>query len=253
MPKLLSKQDYCDLPEPVIPNLIPHQQPLISSQIFEHTSSPWAAGVQTNEGGSQRNHRVVLNQSDHSGLSLLFRDELDQSFDSLASLQSRPLQTHSSDSLHRSSMPPSCLPSIDGDTLVPSPPAHHSLSSRLCTLSTSSRETVGRQRSETSPEMTMGRPHLLSLPPTPPTNKPPLISISTSSPTSDTLQNVYPRQRLIPFAERYTNMGNTPRAENQQYSPWRPIQYDHAHELQGSEISHGSSTSQQSSASISDT
>ncbi|KAM0252775.1 hypothetical protein ACHAQJ_007613 [Trichoderma viride] len=240
MPNLLSNQEYCDLPEPVIPNIIPHQQPISSSHSNAQASSVWMTSAETSLEGGQRSQRVVLNQSDHSGLSLLFDDELDLSFNLPFRIQSQLSHTSSSDLIHRASLPPSSFSSVNGESLASSPPVQYSLTSRPSTLSLSSRESFSYQMSETQHNTIsdVNRPHLLSLPPTPPTKTAPFISPSISSVVSEISQNAHPKQRLISFAERYENMNDSIKTENQQYHPWRPMRNNDVYELQGSNIAH---------------
>ncbi|OPB36239.1 hypothetical protein A0O28_0110150 [Trichoderma guizhouense] len=234
MPNLLMNQEYCDLPEPVIPNIIPHQQPIASLLASEQTSTLRTLSGETLEDGNQRNSRVVLNQTDHSGLSLLFGDELDLSFDLSPKVQPQHSRAQSSDSMHKSSIPSFSPSSANGGTVNSTPLTRYSLTSQPSTLSVSSIGTLNPQ----SPEPSMSRPHLFSLPPTPPTNTTAqLASLSAATLTSETQQDARSKPRTMSFAERYANLAEDSGQEGRRYRPWRPYKNGDIYELQGSEIS----------------
>ncbi|KAL6819984.1 hypothetical protein V8C40DRAFT_276484 [Trichoderma camerunense] len=233
MPNLLMNQEYCDLPEPVIPNIIPHQQPIASLLAFQQASTLRTQSGQTLEDGNQRNSRVVLNQTDHSGLSLLFGDDLDLNFE-LPKNHPQHTRTQSSDSMHKSSIPSFSPSSTNGGTVNSTPLTRYSLTSQPSTLSVSSTGTFNPQ----SPEPSMSRPHLFSLPPTPPTNTTAqLASLSTTTLASGTQQDARSRPRTMSFAERYANLAEDSGQEGRRYRPWRPYKNGDIYELQGSEIS----------------
>ncbi|KAL6835701.1 hypothetical protein J3E69DRAFT_373011 [Trichoderma sp. SZMC 28015] len=234
MPNLLMNQEYCDLPEPVIPNVIPHQQPIASLWASEQASTLRTLSGQTLEDGNQRNSRVVLNQADHSGLSLLFGDELDLNFDLSPKNQPQHTRAQSNDSMHKSSIPSFSPSSTNGGTVNSTPLTRYSLTSQPSTLSVSSIGTFSPQ----SPEPSMSRPHLFSLPPTPPTNTTAqLASLSATTLASETHQDARSRPRTMSFAERYANLAEDSGQEGRRYRPWRPYKNGDIYELQGSEIS----------------
>ncbi|KAK0763489.1 hypothetical protein N5P37_002866 [Trichoderma harzianum] len=248
MPNLLINQEYCDLPEPVIPNIIPHQQPIASLLASEQASTLRAGSGQTLEDGNQRNSRVVLNQADHSGLSLLFGDELDLNFDLSSKTQPQHSQAQSSDSMHKPSIPSFSTSSMNGGTVNSTPLTRYSLTSQPSTLSVSSIGTFNPQ----SPEPSMSRPHLFSLPPTPPTNTTAqLASLSATTLTSETQQDARSRPRTMSFAERYANLAEDSGQEGRRYRPWRPYKNGDIYELQGSEISSETHPFAQSTTSLS--
>ncbi|UKZ74597.1 hypothetical protein TrVFT333_002267 [Trichoderma virens FT-333] len=234
MPNLLINQEYCDLPEPVIPNIIPHQQPTTTSLASEQASSLWTLGGQTLDDGNQRNSRIVLNQADHSGLSLLFADELDLSFDLSPKVQPQHSGAQSSSSMHKSSMPSFSSSSVNGGTVNSTPSTKYSLTSKPSTLSIGSTGTFYQQ----SPQLSTNRPHLFSLPASPPTNTTQLASLSVTSLTSEIQQDTRSRPPVMPFAERYANATNHSDHQNQRHPPWRPYNNAHVYELQGSDASH---------------
>ncbi|KAL6796255.1 hypothetical protein GGI42DRAFT_356395 [Trichoderma sp. SZMC 28013] len=247
MPNLLINQEYCDLPEPVIPNIIPHQQPIASLLASEQASTLRTLSGQTLEDGNQRNGRVVLNQADHSGLSLLFGDELDPNFDFLPKIQPQHSRAQSSDSMHKPSIPSFSSSSSNGETVNSTPLTRYSLASKPSTLSVSSLGTFNPQ----SPEPSMGRPHLFSLPPTPPSNTTQLASLSETASSSETQQDARSRPRTMSFAERYVNLAEDSGQEGQRYRPWRPYKNGNVYELQGSEISPKAHPFAQSTTSLS--
>lgn len=233
MPNLLMNQEYCDLPEPVIPNIIPHQQPIASLLGSGQASTLRPLSGQTLEDDNQRNSRVVLNQADHSGLSLLFGDDLDLNFE-LPKNHPQHTRAQSSDSMHKSSIPSFSPSSTNGGTVNSTPLTRYSLTSQPSTLSVSSTGTFNPQ----SPEPSMSRPHLFSLPPTPPTNTTAqLASLSTTTLASGTQQDARSRPRTMSFAERYANLAEDSGQEGRRYRPWRPYKNGDIYELQGSEIS----------------
>ncbi|KAJ4865558.1 hypothetical protein T069G_02088 [Trichoderma breve] len=126
MPNLLMNQEYCDLPEPVVPNIIPHQQPMSSLLTPEQASALRPLSGKTLEDGNQRNSRVVLNQADHSGLSLLFGDEPDLSSDLLPNVQPQHSRAQSSDSMHKPSIPSFSPSSTNGGTSAEPRPFYES-------------------------------------------------------------------------------------------------------------------------------
>lgn len=123
---MLTNQVYCDLPEPVIPNIIPHQQPFSICQSTEQASSIWMPSAETSVESHIRSQRVVLNQSDHSGLSLLLESDSSLSLGQTFKTLSQPSYTSSGDQICPPSLPPSSL-SLNDDTLVSSSHAQYSL------------------------------------------------------------------------------------------------------------------------------
>ncbi|KAL7916719.1 hypothetical protein GGI35DRAFT_466250 [Trichoderma velutinum] len=234
MPNLLINQEYCDLPEPVIPNIIPHQQPIASLLASEQASALRPLSGQTLEDGNQRNSRVVLNQADHSGLSLLFGDELDLNFDLSPNIPPQHSRAQSSDSMHKLSIPSFSPSSVNGETINSTPLTRYSLVSKPSTLSVSSMGTFNPQ----SPELSLSRPHLLSLPPTPPTRTvTQLDPLSATASASETQPDARSRPRAMSFAERYANLSDDSGQSGRRYRPWRPYKNGNVYELQGSEIS----------------
>ncbi|KAL7803871.1 hypothetical protein V8C43DRAFT_320485 [Trichoderma afarasin] len=239
---------YCDLPEPVIPNIIPHQQPIASLLASEQTSTLRTLSGETLEDGNQRNSRVVLNQADHSGLSLLFGDELDLNSELLPKHHPQHTRAQSSDSMHKSSIPSFSPSSTNGGTVNSTPLTRYSLTSHPSTLSVSSIGTFSPQ----SPEPSKSRPHLFSLPPTPPTNTTAqLSSLSATTSPAETQQDARSRPRTMSFAERYANLAEDSGQEGRRYRPWRPYKNGDIYELQGSELSSGTHPFAQSTTSLS--
>ncbi|KAL7940955.1 hypothetical protein V8C42DRAFT_336044 [Trichoderma barbatum] len=230
MPSLFTKQVYCDLPEPVVPNTIPHQQAIVSSLTFEHAPSLQLLSGQTLEQGAHRNSPVVLNETDHSGLTLLFGNELVPSFDASSNIQP---QGWIRDSMHKLSVPSLSRPSQNDQALISTPSTHFTLISRPSSLSVSSIGTFNQQ----SPDNSLDLSHILSLQPTLPTNKSPFTSLAITSSTSDTQKDTLPRPREIALAEQYGNASDHSGHENRHQRPWRPDTNGHVYELQGSEIS----------------
>ncbi|KAL7957975.1 hypothetical protein V8C34DRAFT_314380 [Trichoderma compactum] len=155
MPNLLINQEYCDLPKPVIPNIIPHQQPIASLLASEQASTLWTLSGQTLEDGNARNNRVVLNQADHAELSLSFGNEPDLNFDLSPKIQPQHSRAQSNDSMHEPSIPSFSPSPVNGETVNSTPLKRYSIASKPSTLSVSSIGTFNPQ----SPELSMSRPH----------------------------------------------------------------------------------------------
>ncbi|KAM0512384.1 hypothetical protein ACHAPE_008951 [Trichoderma viride] len=250
MPNLLINEEYCDLPEPVIPNIIPHQQPLASLLASQQASTLRTLSGQTHEDSNQCNSRVVLNEADHSGLSLLFGDELHLNFEASSKIQPQHPRAQSSDSMHRPSIPSFSPSSVNGETVNSTPLTNYSLTSKPSTLSVSSLGTFKSQ----SPELSMNRPQLFSFPPTPPSNISQLVPLSTTASASETQQDTRSRPQAMSFAERYANVADHSGHSGQKsrrYSPWRPYKNGDVYELQGSEMCLEEHPFAQSTASLS--
>lgn len=236
MHNLLINDEYCDLPEPVIPNIIPYQQPLASLLASQQASTLRTLSGQTHKDSNQCNSRVVLNEADHSGLSLLFSDGLDHlNFKVSSKIQPQHSRAQSSDSMHKPSIPSFSPSSVNGETVNSTPLTNYSLTSKPSTLSVSSLGTFESQ----SPELSMNRPHLFSFPPTPPSNITQLVPLSTTSSASETQQDTRSRPRAMSFAERYANVADHSGHSGQEswrYRPWRPYKNGDIYELQGSEM-----------------
>ncbi|KAH8121280.1 hypothetical protein LI328DRAFT_171950 [Trichoderma asperelloides] len=240
IPNLLTDQVYCDLPEPVIPNLIPHQQPLSIHQPTEQRSSIWMSSAETSLESHLRNQRVVLNQSDHSGLSLLFEGVSDPSLNQILKTLSQPSCSSSSDQMRQLSLPSSSF-SLIGDDFVPSPHFQYSLVSNPSTQSLGSRETLSHQISEMQRNTISDHPvnysHLHSLQPTPSSKATALASISRAPLASESSQNNPPNQHSMPFVEQYQCADNTTKDDDPQSSPRIEMANNKLYELQGSERS----------------
>ncbi|KAL7940630.1 hypothetical protein V8C42DRAFT_356133 [Trichoderma barbatum] len=232
------------------PNLliIKNTQPIASLLAAEQASILRTLSGQTLEDSNQRNSRVVLNQADHSGLSLLFGDELDLDFDLSLKTQPQHSRAQSSDSMHKPSIPSFSASSVNGETVNSTPLTRYSLASKPSTLSVSSIGTFNPQ----SPELSMSRSHLFSLPPTPPSNTTQLASLSATASASETQQTAQLRPRTMSFAERYANLPDDSGQEGRRYRPWRPYKNGDVYELQGSEISPEAHPFTQSTTSLSD-
>jgi hypothetical protein len=234
---ILINEEYCDLPEPVIPNIIPYQRPLVSLLVSQEASTFRTLSGQTHEDSNLCNSRVVLNEADHSGLSLLFGDGLDLDFGLLPNIQPQLSQAQSSDSMHRPSMPSLSPSSVNGETVNSTPSTNYSLTSKPSTLSVSSLGTFKSQ----NPELSVNRPHLFSFPPTPPSNITQLVPLSITALASGTQKDSRSRPQAMSFAERYANVadysGHSGHSgqESGQYRPWRPYKSKDVYELQGSE------------------
>lgn len=232
MHNLLINDEYCDLPEPVTPNIIPFQQPLASLLASQQASTLRTPSRQTHEDSNPCNSRVVLNEADHTGLCLLFSDGLDLN---LPKIQPQHSRTQSSDSMHRPCIPSFSPFSVNGETVNSTPLSNYSLTSKPSTLSVSSLGTFKSQ----SPELSMNRPHLFSFPPTPPSNITQLVPLSTTASASETQQDTRSRPRAMSFAERYANVADHSGHSGQEswrYRPWRPYKNGDIYELQGSEM-----------------
>lgn len=253
MPNLLINEEYCDLPEPVIPNIIPHQQPLASLLASQQASTLRTLSGQTHEDSNQCNSRLVLNEADHSGLSLLFGHELDLNFEASSKIQPQHSRAQSSDSMHRSSIPSFSPSSVNGETVNSTPLTNYSLTSKPSTLSVSSLAALKTQ----SPELSMNRPQLFSFPPTPPSNISQLVPLSTTASASETQQDTRSRPQAMSFAERYANVadhsGHSGHSgqKSRRYHPWRPYENGDVYELQGSELCLEEHPFAQSTASLS--
>ncbi|KAL7928147.1 hypothetical protein V8C35DRAFT_318813 [Trichoderma chlorosporum] len=246
MPNLLTNPEYCDLPEPVFPNIIPHQQPIPSLLLSEQTPSLRTQGGQALEDGNQRKSRVVLNQSDHSGLSLLFGDEPDMNFDISSKIQPHHSRARSSSSTLQSAMPSFSSSSVNGESINTTPSTRYSLTSKPSNVSINSMATFNQQ----NPELSANRPLIFLLPPTPPTNTAELVSLSVAR-SLEAEHDMQSKPRTVPFAERYANMAHHAVQENPRYRPWRPYTNSHVHELQGSDVSHEMPLTTQSTTSLS--
>lgn len=188
-----------------------------------------------------RNQRMVLNQSDHSGLSLLLESDSDPSLNQTSMTPSQLSYTSSGDQMRQPLLPSSSF-SLVGDALASSPHVQYSLFSKPSTLSLGSRETLshqisGMQRNAIS-DLPVDCPYLHSLQTTLPLKTAALASTSIVSLASETSQNNSTNQHLIGSAERYQYTENSTKEEDQQYGPWKEVRSNEVYELHGSERPH---------------
>lgn len=184
-----------------------------------------------------RNQRVVLNQSDHSGLSLLLEGVTNPSLNQTLKTLAQPSYTLSSDQMCQPLLPSYSF-SLIGDDFAPSPHAQYSLISKPSTLSLGSRETPSHQISEmqrnTISDLSVNYSHLHSLQPTPSSKTTALASISIAPLASEFSQNNPPNQH---FAEQYQYADNSTKEDDPQFSPRIEMRSNKLYELQGSERS----------------
>lgn len=130
---------------PVIPNGIPYLQPAASLLASQQASTFRIPSGQTREDSNQCNRRVVLNEADHSGLSLLFGDKLDLNLRVSSKIQAQRSPAQSSDSMHGRSIPSFSPSSVNDEIVSHTPLTACYLTSKPSTLAVSSLGTFKSQ------------------------------------------------------------------------------------------------------------